>query len=138
MFCICDGDTIREDHKLFDDRLKSFGDSLLFIYNPKEFARRLINELQKKMSEDKDVSNFKAHKVEYINRSSYNGEMGSFRKFNNFAHQQEWRIAIQSVYNSEEPYKLVIGSIKDISMILPLKDVKNEVLVDGSKITLCL
>ena len=52
--------------------------------------------------EDKSLSIIK-------DKNTYSGEMGAFRKFNDFAYQNEYRIAIN--FNSLEPQKIYIGSL---------------------------
>ncbi len=56
---------------------------------------------------------FKAKAIEYVDKNTYSGEMGAFRKFNNFTYQNEYRIAVN--FNSLEPQKIYIGSLKDIA-----------------------
>ena len=64
--------------------------------------------------------------VEYVN-DEHTGELGPFRKFNRFFYQHEWRLV--GYDGSGEPRKIQIGSIRDISVILPSDQVNKEIKV---------
>uniref|UniRef100_UPI001F3D8C09 hypothetical protein n=1 Tax=Vibrio penaeicida TaxID=104609 RepID=UPI001F3D8C09 len=51
--------------------------------------------------------------VEYVERESYHGEMGVFRKFSDYSWQREWRIAFKQSL-ALGPHMLKLGSLKDI------------------------
>ena len=51
--------------------------------------------------------------VEYFDAATHSGDTGPFRKPLQFAHQNEFRIAVRP--GSREPLKLIIGDISDIT-----------------------
>jgi hypothetical protein len=53
--------------------------------------------------------------VEYVNKATYDGTMGVFRKFSNFAYQSEFRLSV--VTGKDTPFSFRIGDISDISTI---------------------
>lgn len=55
----------------------------------------------------------KAQCVEYVNEKNYSGEMGPFRKFDDYQYQNEFRIAIN--FGTLEPQSIYLGSLKDIA-----------------------
>jgi len=103
-----------------DKKIKQFGDYALILINREEFIQRI-------------ESNLKIHRivgdaelVEYVN-DKHTGKLGPFRKFNNFSYQYEWRLVC---YNGlGEPRKIRIGSIRDISMILPTDEVNKQIKI---------
>jgi hypothetical protein len=96
-----------------------FGDYALVLRDPNEFMNRIV---------DKANMRLKANLVEYVNKD-YTGEIGLFKKFDSFAYQSEWRIAC---FEGEGvPTTISIGSIKDISIIMPSKEI-NERLKPNS------
>lgn len=103
-----------------NERNLRFGDHALILINPNEFMRRL-------------ESTFKGQKivakgglVEYVN-DKHNGKLGPFRKFDRFSYQYEWRLVCSG--GMGEPRKIQIGSIRDISAILPSNDVNKQIKV---------
>ena len=105
-------DSIREDLKILDDRVKDFGESYLVIYNLKEFFSRLLVALERDKTLGKIVE-YESKKIKYVDQEFYDGDFGPFRKFSQFRHQKEWRLAIQSKTLNE--YRLDIQDIADIS-----------------------
>lgn len=95
IFCMY---TIYEEHLSSDFKIslsekikkdKNY-DHYLFITEPAEFIKR-INCSIKKIK----PTYFHQRPVEYMNKKEHYGEMGLFKKFNNYEHQNEFRIAIQ-------------------------------------------
>lgn len=86
---------------------KSFGESILFIYKPKIFLKRVHKELNKL-----GFKNHKSNKVIYYN-NEYSGAINFFMKNEKFKAQNEFRIFIPNEYN--EPLKINIGPMKDIA-----------------------
>jgi hypothetical protein len=131
MSCICAGDTIRDDKKVFSDSLFQFGDTLLVIHNVKLFRDRLVKALENELTKS-NVSDYRCGKIEYIDEDVYHGEMGSFKKSRKYSHQQEYRIALKSLDNQQEALKLYLGSLEDLSGILDVKNFKNEIILEKS------
>ncbi len=69
---------------------------------------------------------WKTDLVEYVN-DEHTGELGPFRKFNRFSYQYEWRLVCHD--GPSEPLKVPIGSIRDISMILPANEVNQRIQI---------
>ncbi len=88
---------------------KSFGESVIFIYNPKEFINRLFCALDKKGY----IKHINEKVIYYDN--TYSGKIGFFKKHEKFKTQNAYRIFIPNKDNT--PIKLKIGSLKDIAKI---------------------
>jgi hypothetical protein len=83
------------------------GDTAVIFLDIVEFLRRVT-----------DAAHQQGHRVsynlvEYVDRKSYTGPMGLFRKFSNFADQSEHRIAI--LPGLGRPLSLHVGSLEDIT-----------------------
>jgi len=98
-----------------------FGDTYAILTNGDEFLLRV-----KKAAEREGLTT-RHTLVEYVNRSTYNGTMGVFRKFSEFAYQSEFRIAIVS--NVSGPYSLRIGDLSDISLTGNLKELSDRIRI---------
>lgn len=96
-----------------------FGDSFLALTNGVQFIERVKSAIQK------NALDFRHRLVEYVDRSTYSGEMGPFRKFNQFSYQSEYRFVLDPKFG--KPYQLRIGSIKDISIVGQASEI-NDVL----------
>ena len=86
---------------------KSFGETLIFIHNPKKFLDRVFEALRKE-----GYSNFVANRVLYY-ASDYSGEVGFFKKHERFKPQSEFRIFVPNPF--DRPIKLNLGSLEDIA-----------------------
>ena len=80
-------------------------DFVVVIFNTKEFINRTVQHLQNYKLQTKFV--------EYVDKKSYTGEMGPFRKFDNYALQNEYRIAVN--FKTKEPQIIHLGSLNDIA-----------------------
>jgi hypothetical protein len=97
------------NNQVYDPRLwEDFGEYLVLIHNTNEFKNRIASILIKqKVPLNYDL-------IEYIDTAKYSGELGIFRKKNNYNYQNEFRIAICP--NTENLfYKIEIGDISDIA-----------------------
>ena len=97
-----------------DLRNFKFGDTFLVLTNTTEFFDRV------KRTVSQNGFGLRSQLVEYIHRSSYSGQMGVFRKFSQFEYQSEYRLVLDQ--KSGKPYRLRIGSIKDISAVGPASE----------------
>lgn len=88
-------------------KTKSFGETLIFIHNPKIFLDRLFKALK-----ENGYVNFASSKVSYYN-NDFSGNVGFFRKHERFKHQSEYRVFVQNA--KDEPIKIKIGSLQDIA-----------------------
>ena len=86
---------------------------VIFDYN--EFLNRIKNQLQE--------NNIPAAvgKIKYVNKENYGGDMGCFCKFDEYAYQNEWRLAVRIPSNKAE--KIHIGSLEDIAFEPIHKDI---------------
>ena len=85
-------------------------DYAVFIYNFDEF----LNRVEKKIKEYSDYC-YEFGKIEYVDKETYFGDMGAFRKFNKYAYQSEYRIANFFKGDVAKPKSLYIGSLKGIA-----------------------
>ncbi len=120
------GEAVREDWKIFDDKVKDFGDSFIVIRDVKEFFKRLKDSLIKLQNEG-IIEGFGYGLVTYYDEKSYDGEIGPFKKTIKFAHQKEWRLVVRTADSGNKPFELLIGSIEDISTIEKTTDFKNQI-----------
>lgn len=51
--------------------------------------------------------------VEYVDKDTYSGKIGAFRKFKEYEYQNEFRIAVD--FDTLEPIKIYIGSLKNVA-----------------------
>lgn len=101
---------------LLDERNFADGKNyVVIIHNSNEFIKRLTDKLK----EDKYYA--KLAFIEYIDEDNYSGQMGCFKKFKRFSYQNEWRFAVRK-YETNEPIKIYLGSLKDIAHPLQSKE----------------
>lgn len=103
---------------LFPTEHEWFGDSIVLVLNTQEFLNRVLAACKTK--------NFrvKGSLVEYYDDDTYTGKVDRFRKPKRFAHQREYRIAIES--SGTEPLILDIGDSTDItSEVVPFSNANN-------------
>ena len=103
---------------IFPSEHEWFGDSTVLVLNTQDFLSRVLVAAKAK--------NFtvKGNLVEYYDDNTYTGKLDRFRKSKRFAHQREYRIAIESP--GTEPLALKIGDITDItSEVIPFSDANN-------------
>ncbi len=97
-----------------------FGEHALILLNRDEFIQRAESSLKsQKIIGDADL-------VEYVN-DAYNEQLGPFKKFNRFCYQYEWRLVCYDCPGG--PRSIRIGSIRDISVILPIKEVNKQIQI---------
>ncbi|GLO64113.1 hypothetical protein MACH09_46210 [Vibrio sp. MACH09] len=98
----------------FDERNLSFGDKAVLIRNPKELLRRM------KAAAILKGMRLSHSPVSYVDKSTYDGRMGIFRKFDHQSYQNEFRVVL---YNPDQPHDdkhttLEIGDIRDITTVM--------------------
>jgi hypothetical protein len=100
---------------LFPSEYEGFGDSIVLVRNTQEFLNRIVAAAKARNLPAKSKL------VEYFDDEAYTGRLDRFWKSKRFAHQREYRIAIDSPGN--DPLVLDIGDITDItSELVPLSD----------------
>lgn len=90
------------------DRL-GFGDSYVLFWDANEFLRRLTQAITK--------AGLQPHYalVEYIDKNSYAGPMGAFRKYSHYSDQKELRVA--EMPGTGRPLSLYLGNLSDIAIM---------------------
>lgn len=82
-------------------------DYVVPIFKSDVFIDRVIKEI-----EILDC-NAKLGFVDYVDKKNYTGEMGPFRKFDNYSYQNEYRIALN--LKKDNAFTIHIGSLADIA-----------------------
>lgn len=110
-----------EDKQAFDEgrlemdtRLTELGDSFVFIYNPREFWKRLIGAIEEARIK------YSYHAVEYRNVNEVNGRWGIFSKPLEYSFQREIRVFLVSEGNEPIPFQL--GCLEDIAQIFDIEE----------------
>lgn len=85
-----------------DPKNFEFGDTYAILTDGDEFLRRV-----RKTAEQEGLT-LKHDLVEYVDRSTYNGTMGVFRKFADFAYQSEFRISVVSGLKGTMAFKVIL------------------------------
>jgi len=94
--------------------LRGLGDYMCIITDPRAFIHRVSAGLEKL-----GYNSYICRKVKYFS-SDYNGEITPYMKRDIYEHQHEIRFVVSNIIN--QPIKLEIGSIEDISIILPFDE----------------
>jgi len=99
----------------FDSKNLQFGNVAVLIRNPIEFIRRVKSAGS---ALDKQVFH---GPVEYVDKLTYDGVMGPFKKFAELAYQNEFRLVLTN--GTGRHCRLDIGDIRDIAVMGPSKDI---------------
>jgi len=126
VFCMYAIKPSQIDEKLacvIDPRVEAFGDSYLALRDPMQFFARVRERVH--------ALGFPLHGslVEYVDRANYSGHMGPFRKFREYAYQQEWRMALAT--RTGQPYTLEVGSLADIAQIGDLSRLSQSIRIEA-------
>jgi hypothetical protein len=111
-------------HQPIDRRNLNFGDAFAALINGDEFLGRV------KAAARLNGISIKLGLVEYVDRATYNGPMGVFRKFSDFGYQSEFCIAISSEMNG--PFSLRVGGLSDISVVGNLCDLSERIKIESN------
>lgn len=116
---------------------ENLGNHLVVITKPDIFFERLIKEVV-------ESKNFKLRKSlvlyqDFSKSFSLTADMVGFVKSDEFIHQKEYRIMIDTVSNEDIHLDLEIGSLSDIAILIPTEDfnssykvaLKNEVELEN-------
>lgn len=119
------------DHRMIEDFCKNTIEPyVLVITNVNEFLKRITTKIQEQnlnlrynlvTYQDTTIFHQCKHKIEYNN---------SFNKDEMFSYQSEFRFIIDE--KVDDYYDFSIGSIEDISIILPAKSIIDGLLVNGN------
>ncbi|MBN1252942.1 MAG: hypothetical protein JXA16_12475 [Bacteroidales bacterium] len=103
---------------IIDNRCLGFGDHVLCITNGAKFKKRLLAAAKKyKVSLHADL-------VEYV-PGDYHGDVGIFKKYNNYEYQNEYRIVISPGTNG--PFRFYLGNMQDITTICKSSDLQGKI-----------
>ncbi len=101
---------IMDDNEIIElNTKKSFGESIIIIFNPRIFIERV-----KKALIDKGYEKVYYKPVTYYS-NNYSGKVGFFRKHEKFSPQNEFRFFIPNKKN--ETITIEIGSLKEIAVV---------------------
>lgn len=108
--------------QLVHERNLGFGDTYVVFLDPNEFLRRVEAEVRRRGLSAQSAQ------VEYVDESTYTGEMGVFRKFSRFQYQSEYRIALYP--GTGKPYSLHVGDLSDIAALGPLEELNRRLRIN--------
>lgn len=134
IFCmavVCEND-LEDGGKLFNEKIKQFGDSILLIYDLKQFFDKLFSKLDNYIN-DNIIINYSAGKINYIDFKKHNGKLDAFCKHDEYNYQKEWRLGIQIKDNCDKPFELYMGSLQDFSKIVEIENFKNKIEFKNGK-----
>jgi len=129
MSCIHKDTLVRDDKKIFDPRVKEFGDTvaLILFNNISVFFDKIQNAFNK---EEADPLFFgKTGLIKYLPEKINNSRYDAFTKLNTYAWQNEFRIAISN-FQYEKEFILNVGDLSDICKVISIDDFKNNVKID--------
>lgn len=110
--------------------MNEFGDTGLIILDCLEFFKKINAAIyleNKKLYNDA-IEPLGDGLVEYVDKNTYSGRMGLFKKFKGYSHQNEFRIALdvpESLLDINDVFKLDIGDISDITKIFKTREFDN-------------
>lgn len=117
--------TFREGRAMIDPRNLDFGDTFVAFLDGDEFLRRV------RVAAVREGLDLTTSLVQYVDRETYSGEMGPFRKFSEYAYQSEIRLLSRPGRGTA--LSLRVGSLADITRLGPLQDLHRRVRVGKSE-----
>ncbi len=109
----------------FDEKFLDFGDHILLITSPKEFFKRMNHALKnEKRAFGSPFMEGGNGLVDYVDLKMFSGNIGLFRKDNEYLWQREFRLSFgieNEALNQRGAYEFNIGDISDISNIIPVQ-----------------
>lgn len=106
---------------LVDPQNFKFGDTFALLTNGNEFLRRV------RLAVQDSGQRLQWGLVEYVDRATYHGPMGIFKKFSSFSYQSEFRIAL--VPGTGSAYSLRVGDLSDITLTGKLADLNSRLKI---------
>ena len=100
---------------IVNERNFQFGDSVAVVADTDKFVERLIAATKAANSE------LSARLVEYVDKDSYSGALGVFRKLSDFEYQSEYRISFGP--GLDIPRIVRLGSLLDITIEAPSSEI---------------
>lgn len=111
VFCM---HAVTDDNSILDVSNFVRSTHVLIIFNPSTFLELL------EIAADKIGIKLQYGFVKYVDKTTYQGEMGCFTKFEEFKKENEFRILRK--HGTGKPFKLFMGSLEDISAIVEAKE----------------
>jgi len=111
-----------------DQRNQAFGDCAVVFTDGDELL------LRARAAAAKDGLTLRQGLVEYVDKETYHGPMGPFRKFSAFSYQSEFRLVAKP--GCVGPRSLMLGSLEDIAVRIPLAEINRMLRLrsdDGSE-----
>ncbi len=100
-----------------DPRNLEFGDTFAVLRDRRAFLERVRNAA---IAADQTL---KTDLVSYVDKSTYDGPMGVFKKSAEFSYQSEFRIAM--IPGNGEPFVLDVGNLADLVHTGPLAEIND-------------
>ncbi|MET4143116.1 hypothetical protein [Pedobacter sp. UYP1] len=116
LYSVISEQELKDQNHQLSLEMTGFGTHMLIIFKPHEFIARVERIIPHA------VKNFHRNGVRYIDANVLNGRKEYFEKPLRYKYQNEYRLAYQN--NKEETSVFEIGSIADISVIMPVDKCK--------------
>lgn len=116
-------------HPISEELLKSdttLGSWCVYISDSNEFISRLSKAIKKKCDEQ-ELSVAIWGPIQYAPIDEDIGDRSIFNKNTDYQYQNEWRIAVASIFSLDTPIILEIGDIRDIARKIPLDSLSKEI-----------
>jgi hypothetical protein len=127
IFCLYGftNDCIDKNNNHIDARCCEFGDYAVVITDVKKFYQMIGDAF-------KNVGNgtIKAQLVEYVSYNEHHGEMGPFRKYDNFSHQSEFRFVYEDKGLAPTD-TLEIGCLDGVAILCPSDQVNDLIKINA-------
>lgn len=106
-----------------DEKNFRFGDYALVLTSGQEFMNRVVSTMKTQI-----IKEAKGDLVEYVD-NQFTRELGPLKKFKTFDYQSEWRLVCYDGPGGVR--KISIGSIRDISVIIPSSEVNRIITISS-------
>lgn len=122
---------LREQHfkdgvNCIDKRCLDFGDAAIIIPDFDKFYSLIKDTILKEDNVYMDL-------VSYVDKKTYHGQMGIFKKLNNYQHQSEHRIVLESSCKNQN-IQLKLGSLKEIAYMVDAKNLLDTLKKNGDEL----
>jgi len=126
MYALTTKHLLCQEGQYIDDKCFSFGNTAVIIHDIMKFYERLKDACMR------NKFNIEAKTIEYVDQELHDDKMGSFRKFDYFKYQHEWRAIINNAKKCDDTMilELELGSLKDIAYIVPVQEINQVIKFD--------
>ncbi len=124
---------------ILDKIVKNFGNYCLVITNRNKFLERVNNAIENiNKTKEKKIEMYEKGfgLVEYVDKETYHGKIGVFRKFEEYEYQNEFRLALEvpnELRGEKGEFRLKIGDISDISKLCRTDKLEDKIEVKYNK-----